>query len=193
MRKTFTAFLSCVLVAVLTINVQAQNKKEELAPREKWELVEMQGTITAIDKQTREVTLTGAEGELLTITASDEVQRFDEFKVGDVVTFGFWTYIMAEFREPTKEEMAEPLVVLAEAGKAPEGVDPGAMVGAVVRAVVTIEVLNRPFMLATVKGPAGNYVSIEMEDEALMQKLHIGQVVIITYAEAVAVTLEHVN
>jgi hypothetical protein len=71
--------------------------------------------------------------------------------------------------------------------------DPGAIVGAQVKAVVTIEILNRPAMIATVKGPRGNYTSIPMEDEELMTQLHIGQVVIITYMEAMAVSLEKVK
>ena len=99
----------------------------------------------------------------------------------------------AEFRQPTEEEVNEPLVVLVEGGKAPEGMDPAAVVGAQVKAVVTIEILNRPSMLATVKGPRGNYTSIPMEDENLMSQLHIGQVVILTYTEAMAVSLEKVR
>ena len=99
----------------------------------------------------------------------------------------------AEFRAPTPEELAEPLVVLVDGGKAPEGMDPAAIIGAQVKAVVTIEILNRPFMLATVKGPNGNYTSIKMEDEEFMTKLHIGQVVILTYTEAMAVSLEKVG
>ncbi|UCE92605.1 MAG: hypothetical protein JSV73_07115, partial [Flavobacteriaceae bacterium] len=101
--------------------------------------------------------------------------------------------IKAEFREPTAEEVAEPVQIVAEAGKAPEGVDPAAAVGAVVKAVVTIEALNRPFMVATVSGPNGNYVSIPMEDEELMKELHIGEVLILTYAEAMAIGLEKVE
>ena len=67
------------------------------------------------------------------------------------------------------------------------------LVGAVVKAVVTIEALNRPFMVATVMGPQGNYVAIPMEDEQLITELNIGQVVILTYAEAMAVALEKVE
>ena len=44
-------------------------------------------------------------------------------------------------------------------------------------------------MLATVEGPNGNYLTIPMQDAAFLEQLHIGQVVILTYAEAVAVSL----
>jgi hypothetical protein len=63
----------------------------------------------------------------------------------------------------------------------------------VVKAVVTIEALNRPLMIATVKGPRGNYLAIPMEDEVLITELNIGQVLILTYAEAVAVSLTKVS
>lgn len=176
-----------------TINLSAQESQDKRPPREKWSLVTMEGTVTDIKKETREVTLMGSKGDLVTMTADEAVERFDEIAVDDVISFEYWTFMKAEFRKPTPEELETPLVVVAEAGKAPEGIDPAAVVGAVVKAVVTIEVLNRPFMLATIKGPGGNYMTIQMEDEELIQELHIGEVLIFTYAEAVAISLKKVN
>ena len=72
-------------------------------------------------------------------------------------------------------------MVLAEAGKAPEGMPPGAAVGAVVQAVVTIEIINRVDMEVTIKGPLGNYLFIPVADKALIEGLHVGEVVIMTY------------
>ena len=183
---------SLVLIAFtfLTINVYGQDNRP---PKEKWNLVTMQGTVTSIVKETREVTLMGPTGDLVTITASDGVERFDEIAVNDVITFEYWTYMKAEFRKPTPEELAEPLVIIEEGGKAPEGMDPAAVVGAVVKAVVTIEILNRPYMLATIRGPRGNYMTIQMEDTELITQLNIGQVVILTYAEAIAVSLNKIE
>ncbi len=188
--KSLTIFtLNLFLFAFLSHSVYGQDMDNNQPPKEKWNLAATEGTVTEIKKETREITLKGPDGELVTLTAGDAVERFDEIAVGDVITFEYYTYMKAEFRKPTKEELAEPLMVLAEGGKAPEGMDPAAVVGAVVKAVVTVEILNRPNMLATVRGPRGNYMTIEMEDEALIQKLHIGQVVILTYAEAIAISL----
>ena len=192
MMKMTKFYFVLVALALITINVSAQ-ENNDLSPREKVILETVQGTVTKIVKETREITLMGVEGNLMTMTASEAVERFDEIAVNDIITFDSWTYLKAEFRQPTTEEIEEPIVVLAEGGKAPEGMDPGAAIGAIVKAVVTIEVLNRPSMLATVKGPLGNYLTIQMEDEELIQKLHIGQVLILTYAEAIAISLEKVN
>ena len=152
----------------------------------------MRGTVTEINADTREITLMDTEGGLNTVKAGEEVKRFDEIAVGDVIEFDYYMYIKAEFREPTAEELAEPVQVVVEEGIAPEDMSPGAAVGAVIKAVVTIEALNRPNMIATVSGPNGNFVSIPMEDAEFMTKLRIGQVLILTYAEAMAVSLEKV-
>jgi hypothetical protein len=190
MKTTKIYAIVIIMIASLTGSIYAQDKRPS---REKWEEVSMQGTVTEINAETREITLMGTDGGLMTVTAGEDVERFDEIAVDDVIRFDYYTYLKAEFRDPTPEEVAEPLQIMAEAGKAPEGMDPAAVVGAVVKAVVTIEALNRPFMIATVSGPNGNYVSIPMEDEELMKELHIGEVLILTYAEAMAVELEKVG
>ncbi len=51
----------------------------------------------------------------------------------------------------------------------------------------------RSFILITIKGPAGNYLSIDVEDKALLEELNIGEVVILTYVEAVALSLNKVS
>jgi len=181
------------VIMLMSVNVNAQENQDRRPSKEKWDQVTMQGTVTEINADTRELTLMGTNGGLVTITASEAVERFDEIAVNDVLKFEYYTYMKAEFREPTAEETAEPLVVMAEGGKAPEGIDPAAVVGAVVKAVVSIEVLNRPNMTATVRGPGGNYVTIQMEDKELIKELNIGEVLILTYAEAIAVSLEKVG
>lgn len=178
-----------IAIAFLTFNTYAQDKRPA---REKMQQVSMQGTVTEINAETRGITLMGTNGGLMTVTAGEEVQRFNEIAVGDVLKFEYLTYLKAEFRDPTPEELEAPLQMIAEAGKAPEGMDPAGVVGAVVKAVVTIEALNRPYMIATVSGPNGNYMSIPMEDEKLITELHIGEVLILTYAEAMVIALEKV-
>jgi hypothetical protein len=153
----------------------------------------MKGTVKAIVADTREITLMGENGEFTTITAGEEVERFNEIAINDVITFDYYTYLKAEFREPTAEEIAEPIQMVGEVAKTTNDEAPAGAVGAVIKAVVTIEILNRVAMLATVKGPEGNYLTIQMEDQDLITKLHIGQVVILTYAEAIAVSLEKVT
>ena len=193
MKSLTKNWVYLILFSLLTSVSFAQNMDKTLQDKEKWELVEAQGTITDINQETRQVSIIGTNGELFTVTASDDVKRFNDIEVGDVVTFSFYTYMKAEFRQPTEEELENPLVVLAEGAKAPADMKPGAVLGAVVQAVVTIQVINLPFMYVNIEGPNGNFTSIHMEDKELIKKLHVGQVVILTYAEAMAIDLEKVK
>ncbi|MFY0626365.1 MAG: hypothetical protein JXR07_08730 [Reichenbachiella sp.] len=183
-------YLIALFILVGTSSMFAQEETDKRPPREKWFLEAVEGTVKEINKETRDITLMGQQGELITFTASEEVKRFDEIAVGDVIAFEYWTYIKAEFRRPTAEELATPIEMIAEAGKAPDDMAPGAMIGAVVKAVVSIEVINRPYMIVTVRGPQGNYTTLPVEDPALIEQLNVGEIVILTYAEAVAVALE---
>ena len=193
MKTTKTYFSILILLIFFSTNTYGQDIKDTRPPKEKLSLITTQGKVTEINKETRKVTLMGPQGELVSVTASNAVVRFDEIAVGDVVTFDYYTYMKAEFRQPTAEELEEPLVVLVEGGRAPDSTDPAGIVGAEVKAVVTIEILNRPYMQVTVKGPRGNYTTLPMEDAELITQLHIGQVVILTYTEAMVVSLEKVD
>ncbi len=193
--RTSRIVLAFVLVGLIATStaIFAEKSSERRPPREKWELISIDATIEAIDHESREVTLRGQMGNLMTVEADDRVERLNEFKVGDIIHAEYWTFLKAEFRNPTPAEKDEPFAILVEGGKAPEGWDPSVEIGAVVQAVVTVEIIDRPDMLVTVKGPGGNYVSIPVEDKALLEKLKIGEVVILTYAEALALSLEKVK
>jgi len=192
--KSITNNWAYLIVFLLITQVNfAQDTETVLEDKEKWELVEMQGTITEINKETRKVSIIGSKGELHTVTAGEEIKRFDDIEVGDVITFDFYKYMKAEFGKPTKEELENPLIVVTDEVKAPEDLKPGAAIGAIVQAVVTIQVINLPFMYVNIEGPNGNFTTIQMKDKELIQKLHVGQVVILTYAEAMAITLEKVE
>lgn len=192
--NTFKKCVVLLFTILLTSQITfAQDKDSEIPTKEISETVEVKGTITEINKETRDITIMGTKGDLHTITAGPEVERFDEIEVGEIVTFDFYKYVKAEFRKPTEAELAEPLVIIAEAGKAGLDVEPGAAVGAMVKAVVTIQVINLPFMYVNIQGPKGDFTTVHMKDKDLIQKLHVGQVVILTYAEAVAVSLTKVD
>ena len=193
MRKVkISSILILTALLVASTSLEGVQSKDRRPPKEKWIQVTLRASVEAIDLEKRLVTLKGPDGNLATVEVDKRVKRLNEFKVGDVVSAEYWTYIKAEFRDPTPAEKKEPLVVLAEAGKAPEGMDPAAVVGAVVRGVVTVEMINRPDMQVTIKGPRGKYLTFPVADQTLIEQLKVGEVVVLTYAEALALSLEKV-
>lgn len=146
--------------------------------------------IVAIDPETREITLEGPLGNTITLTAGPEVQRFDEFAKGDMITATYSESISGELRAPTEEELAQPWVELDAAGVAAANMPPAAGVGRIIRAVCTIEGMNRATETVTVKDPRGRFHVIPDVDPARMAGVAIGDTVVITYSQAVALSLE---
>lgn len=166
---------------------------ERRAPREKMKIVKIEAEVKEIDIEKRTLTLEGPMGNLVTLKAGEEVKRLNEIKKGDIVQADYWTYIFSEFRNPTAEEEKNPIMVYADANIAPDEMPPGAAAGIVVRAVVSVEVINLDDKLVTIKGPKGKYLSLPVEDTALLEDLEVGEVVILTYAEAVALSIQKVR
>lgn len=186
-------YAGLILISVISSAVIAAPNAGEILVKEKWITVDIQATVKQIDMKTREVTLMGPNGNLTTITAGAGVERLNEIKIGDIVDAKYLTYIEVEFRKPTAEEESVPFVIVTEMSKAPPGMPPGAQVGVIVQAVVSIEIINRPYMEVTIKGPRGNYVTIPVEDKKLITEIRVGQRLVMTYAEAVAVSLVKVK
>lgn len=182
--------LSVIFLITVSNTAFGEEPKERRPPRAAFDLLDIEAKVEAVDYKKREVLLRGPMGNLVTVEAGDEVKRLEEIKAGDIVKARFYTYLQAEFREPTEDEKAVPLAILAESGKTIKELPPGAVVGALIKAVVSIEIIDRPDMMVTVKGPRGNYVSIPVADAKLLEELKIGEVVVLTYAESVALTLD---
>ncbi|MBW2670762.1 MAG: hypothetical protein JRD87_12945 [Deltaproteobacteria bacterium] len=185
--KTIITLLITLMLAVPAF-AQTSAGDKPLA-KEKWIRVKIKASVENINSEKREVTLKGPRGNLVTLTATEAVKRFDEIKVGDTVRAEYLTFLRAEFREPTAEEKATPLVVLAEAGRAPKEVDPAGVVGAVVKAVVKVVAINTEEKKVAIQGPRGNFLILPVEDQAVLKNMKVGEIVIMTYAEAVALSL----
>jgi len=151
------------------------------------------GTITDIDYTTREMTLQNQEGKLETFVVDKKVQRFNEAKVGDKVSMDYYLGYNAEVRKPTPEEEQTPLLVLDTSTRAGSGTAPAAHDTRRIRAVVTIEGLNRAAQTMTVKGPRGKYFVARVDDPSRFERVRIGDTILMTFTEATAISLKPAN
>ena len=191
--KFTTVFGSlCLLPALFLGSVSATAEVEMSVSGDGERMIAKQvsAQITAIDPQTRDITLEGPLGNTITLRASEAVKRFDEFAVGDLVQATYAESISGELRAPTEAELETPWVELDGAAIAEEDLPPAAGVGTVIRAVCTIEGLNRATRTVTVQDPRGLYHVIQDVDPAKMEGVNIGDTIIITYSQAVALSLE---
>ena len=151
--------------------------------------VTLSAKVKAINYTTRQVTLVDAAGHSVEFVAGPEIQRLNEVHVGDTVNVEYVASLLAELRPPTAEESANPLAAIAVAGRTPQGNDPGAGAGMATRIVTTVQAVDLPNMLVTLKGPMGDTTTVKARNPENVKKLHVGDTIVITYTEAVAVSL----
>jgi Cu/Ag efflux protein CusF len=181
--RTGAALLAVILVTSLAWAQTPPSRSKE-------KLVSIVAKVEAINMATREVTVKGPQGNTVTFTVDKQVARLNEIAVGDDIVADYYVSLAAELRAPTAAEKATPVVVLTETAKAPANTQPAAGALRIIRAVVTVEGLDRPTKSLTVAGPAGNMATVQVDDVAALSKLRLGDTLIVTYTEALAVSLE---
>lgn len=149
----------------------------------------MSATVEAINQETREVTLKGSSGEMVTITASPDVRNLAQVEAGDRV--------LAEvYEEVTIQVLANPEGMEPGAGefgaaaRADEGQMPGGAVmdTLVITAVVEeIDLENNTYKL---RGPQGNIREFVAQDPENLKKAAVGDLVVITITQAMGVLVE---
>src|SRR5262245_32378435 len=188
-------FLLCgaLLVASQYVVRPADEKPATKAPgltREDSVLVTVTASVQSIDLPNREVTLKGPLGNSVTFTVDQRVKRLNEVKVGDNVRADYYVSVAAELREPTAEEKKTPFVLLDAAGKAPKGTSPAGAGLRRCKGLTVSEGLARPTQTVTVKGPRGNYFTARVADPSRLTKMRIGEHIVVTCTEALAISLE---
>ena len=196
LADTTQAGLLTLLVALLSVTAQAAHHEEgEAAPQEQEAnvrsmAISMEAEVVAINLETREISLMGPTGDTVTMHAPEQVVKLEEISVGDLIVTTYAAALEGEVREPTPEELAEPWVVIEDAGMSEEG-EPAAVGSArMIRAVCTIEGMNRELGTVMIKGPRGNLHVIGDVEPEKMDGVVLGQTIVMVYVEAMALTLE---
>ena len=194
MRKSLTYSILCgVLLAASRISGLCADDKggeRKHMGREETILVTITASIEAINQESREVTLKGPLGNKVTFVVDKRVKRLNEMKLGDLVQADYYVSVAAELRPPTAEEEKNPIVMLDAAGKAPPGTAPAAGGLRRFKVLTTIEGLDRPTETVTLKGPMGNLITARVADPSRLTQARIGETVVVTYTEALAISLK---
>ena len=186
-------WLGAVLGAALAFSAPAQ-ENQSAAPKpmstERTILVTVTAKVEAIDQAKREVTLKGPLGNVVTFVVDERVKRLNEFKVGDEVTADYYVSLAGELRAPTKEEKKKPITFVAGAARAPKDASPAGGALRAIKVVATVEGLDLPTRSVTLKGPMGNFITVRAASVDNVKKLRLGDTIVVTYTEALAISLQ---
>jgi hypothetical protein len=148
-------------------------------------------TVTAINLEKRLVTLRGEEGREFTVLAGPAVQNLPQLAVGDTVTLRYVESVFAALKKPG-EPVASPEASL-ELRRAELGAKPGGVIAQDVSATVKIESVDTAKNIVVFTAPDGALRCIAVKRptfQEYIKQLKPGDMVEITYTEAVAISVE---
>ena len=144
-------------------------------------------TVYAIDPERRIVTLQNDLGGIETMKVGPDVKRLQDFAVGDTVVIDFDQGLVLEF-QPAGTEFVPPTDVAvgerAGSGKAEVGARAMGVQG-----TVTVTAINAKKRVVSIQGPGGNVYKVKAGPGVKLDKLKVGDKLLATYVEAVAVKL----
>ncbi len=148
----------------------------------------MTAVVEAINHETREVTLRGPEGNTVSFVASEEARNLDQVNVGDIVMA---TYEQTLSIEVFANDGTEPNAgELSAAGRSEKGEMPAAAAMNAQVVTATVEEINLENNTFKLKGPSGEVKEYVARDPENLKKAKVGDLVVITYTEAVALSVE---
>lgn len=193
--KTMLIVLACVTVLLTQAGCNSDKETQTSSPveHEMRRFVSVTATVEAIDLQKRQLTLRGVRGNVLTFDVDEKVERLNEIETGDKVTVGYYMSLATEIRQPTPEEIDSPMTVVVGQAKTPLGISPAAGGLQSIKAVVEVVEIDRVAETVTVKGPLGNYLTVRVFDPARLKEVKLGTTIVVTYTEAIAVSVTKIR
>ncbi len=149
--------------------------------------VQVKGTVAAVDKDAKTITLKGPKGRTVTLDVQDP-SKLEAVKVGDPVVATYMEAIAFQIKKPgtaTPGTTVQESRVSSKPGETPAGA-----IGQEVTVTATITEINKKAGSVTIKGPQGNSETIKAKDPKNLDLVKVGDLVEITYARALAVSLD---
>jgi hypothetical protein len=151
-------------------------------------IVKETALVTAVDVANRTLTLKGKDGKSETIKVGPQVERLAEVAVGDTLVIEYKEGLALEFQMPGEAPVAPEAV--AAGGKNKADLPPGGEIAAGVRATVTVTAIDQLNRMVVLQGPQGQYHQVKAGPSIQLDRLKVGDKLVATYVQAVAINLE---
>jgi len=189
MMKVLGTWIACLgLVALAAAPALAGTDPKPPSGEVALDTVTMTATVEAVDVAKRLLTLRGPDGNVQTVEVEEAVQNLPQLKKGDQIVAVYYESLGYAVR---KAGTASPGVAVAGAAAAAKpGAKPGGGVARQVTATVTITAIDPKAPSVTMKGPKGNVKTVKIRDPKNLEGVQVGDLVDLTYTEALAIKLE---
>jgi hypothetical protein len=192
MKRVLSGVVAVVFAlsfAAAAMGAEKKAAKEGEKPAiEESTLVTVTATVEAIDQKTRMVTLKGPQGNTVTFKAGEQIKNLSQVKVGDSVLAKYYESVAVEVKKPGE---AKPGVTTQEAvTRAKPGETPKGLAVSQVTVTTTITAIDKKKPSVTLKGADGKTTTVKVRNPKNLENVKVGDQVVITYTEALALSLE---
>lgn len=185
--------LSAMLLAVLTAGAYAGEEvksglKDGKPYFEAKSDITEEASVIGIDAGARKVKLASQDGDTMQVTCGPEVKNFAQIKVSDMVKVRYTEHLTIHVEAAGTAEMTTE----SSTGAAKLGAKPAASVTERTQYKATIQAIDKEHGTATLKGYDGEEFVITPLHPENLDKVAIGELVVFTYTEVMAVSVDKV-
>lgn len=184
-RTMWAAAVGSVLMIALSGSVSAGDDpgSKPIVLKDK---VTIKATVVAIDKANRIVALKGPQGNVLELAVDESVTRFDNLKVGDVVTTDYYESVAYDIKKPGTP--VGPDTITTQTGKY-TGAKPGGGVTDTTVSTVTIMAIDAAVPAVTIRTSDGAVQNIRVRHPEYLKDIKVGDVVVVTKKAALMISV----
>lgn len=156
---------------------------------ERMEATQVTATVKKIDHAKRTATLLLPEGREVDVKVSEAAKNFPQVSVGDQVRATYYESLVFQVRKPGEAKLG------TTGGAGLATAEPGAMPAGVALATTTVtttvEAIDREGQTITLAFPDGGGIrTLPVQNPANLDKVKVGELLEITYSEALAIDVE---
>jgi hypothetical protein len=187
MRKWVVTVALAVMAVSLSACETMQSRKD--LDIERSNLVTTTATVEAVDMAERSVRMKTAQGDSIVVYATNEVNNLDQVKVGDLVGVEYFESLAVRMAKPgeTRDESMD-VIMGSQPGDTPAG-------AAAHQSTITANILaiDKAEQTVTLKGPDGTTVTVDVAVPENLEKVKVGDTIVMTYTEAVAMSIQKIT
>ena len=187
------SILLAALIAAVPVLAAAQQaaKAATVIEKEKAavtvaDAVELQVVVTALDKNTRAVTVQEPNGKVMTFTAGPQIKNFSKIKIGDLVTLSYIAALGLELKKGggrLRENIESDQTTRTKPGEKPSA---GRL--RTVNVIADVTAVDAGAGTITLRGPQRS-VDLVVKDKDLLKDVRAGDQVFATYEELTVLSI----
>lgn len=152
------------------------------------EVTELRAKVDAVDYAKRLVTLTGPQGNTVTIKAGPEVKNLDQVKAGDQLVVRHYESVALFVRKSNEPPTAAGAMVVEVT---PKGQKPAGVMVETAEITATVEAIDYAKRTVTLKGPEGRNRIIKVDPSVKrFNEVKKGDQVVARVTEALAISVQ---